>query len=161
LGRLADNFFQAEFGGSFLNHFQLVCACTPVYPNAKSPAKILIAAVEPNGASLTLAPNSPKSAMHRIQKFVNNGTISPDSFAVNTMRSPYQPCNNKPAQNGDPRFTDPELPNTLPPQYDITIGNLLSLRVRSARAAGVRCPGCRTHRERHPAMGDLTAALTF
>ena len=31
---LADNFFHAAFGGSFLNHFWLVCACTPVYPNA-------------------------------------------------------------------------------------------------------------------------------
>ena len=41
---LADNFFQGAFGGSFLNHFQLVCACTPVYPDAdKSPAKDIIA----------------------------------------------------------------------------------------------------------------------
>jgi phospholipase C len=26
---LADNFFMGAFGGSFLNHFWLVCACTP------------------------------------------------------------------------------------------------------------------------------------
>ena len=26
---LADNFFHAAFGGSFLNHFWLICACTP------------------------------------------------------------------------------------------------------------------------------------
>lgn len=31
---MADNFFQAAFGGSFLNHFWLVCACTPVWPDA-------------------------------------------------------------------------------------------------------------------------------
>jgi phospholipase C len=31
---LADNFFQGAFGGSFLNHFWLVCACTPRYENA-------------------------------------------------------------------------------------------------------------------------------
>ena len=37
---LADNFFQGAFGGSFLNHFELICACVPVYPDAdKSPAK--------------------------------------------------------------------------------------------------------------------------
>ena len=37
---LADNFFMGAFGGSFLNHFWLVCACTPRYPNAdQSPAK--------------------------------------------------------------------------------------------------------------------------
>jgi phospholipase C len=31
---LADNFFHAAFGGSFLNHQWLVCACTPTYKNA-------------------------------------------------------------------------------------------------------------------------------
>jgi phospholipase C len=31
---LADNFFHASFGGSFLNHQWLICACTPVYANA-------------------------------------------------------------------------------------------------------------------------------
>ncbi|HKN08266.1 MAG TPA: alkaline phosphatase family protein, partial [Pseudomonadota bacterium] len=39
---LADNFFQAAFGGSFVNHFLLACACVPTYPNAdQSPAKNL------------------------------------------------------------------------------------------------------------------------
>ena len=31
---LADHFFQSAFGGSFLNHMWLVCACAPVFPNA-------------------------------------------------------------------------------------------------------------------------------
>src|SRR5690348_8600299 len=31
---LMDNFFHAAFGGSFLNHFWTICACTPVYPDA-------------------------------------------------------------------------------------------------------------------------------
>src|SRR5207249_450379 len=31
---LADNFFMAAYGGSFLNHQWLICACTPVFPNA-------------------------------------------------------------------------------------------------------------------------------
>jgi acid phosphatase len=126
---LADNFFQGAFGGSFLNHFHLVCACTPVYPNAdKSPAKGIIAVVDADGVSLALAPNSPKSAIEGVPKFVNNGQISPDFYAVNTMQPPYQPSSNKPAPDGDPRFTDPSLPNTLPPQHDITIGDLLSLK---------------------------------
>ena len=39
---LADNFFMGSFGGSFLNHFWLICSCTPTYPNAdRSPAKEL------------------------------------------------------------------------------------------------------------------------
>ena len=29
---LADNLFHAAFGGSFLNHFWTICACTPVFP---------------------------------------------------------------------------------------------------------------------------------
>ena len=36
---VADNFFHSAFGGSFLNHFWLVCACTPTFPNA--PAAIV------------------------------------------------------------------------------------------------------------------------
>ena len=44
---LADNFFMGAFGGSFLNHQYLVCACAPEYPDAdRSPAKDLISAVE-------------------------------------------------------------------------------------------------------------------
>jgi phospholipase C len=31
---LADNVFMGGFGGSFFNHFWLVCACAPVYRNA-------------------------------------------------------------------------------------------------------------------------------
>jgi len=31
---LQDNFFHAAFGGSFLNHQWLICACTPVWANA-------------------------------------------------------------------------------------------------------------------------------
>ena len=116
---LADNFFQGAFGGSFLNHFALICACIPVYPHADtSPAKGLIAAVDPDGVSLTLAPDSPKSALDGMPKFVNNGQISPDFYAVNTMQPPYQPSNNKPAAGGDPRFADPNMPNTLPPQHE-------------------------------------------
>jgi len=125
---LADNFFQGAFGGSFLNHFQLICACTPKYPDAdKSPAKGLIAAVEADGVTLKLAENSPKSAMDGIPKFVNNGQITPgDFYAVNTMQPPYQPSNNPPAPEGDSRFADPSKPNTLPPQHMKTIGDLLS-----------------------------------
>jgi acid phosphatase len=61
---LADNFFMGAFGGSFLNHFHLICACTPYYPQAdQSSAKSEISAVEPDGVSLKLAADSPKSAM--------------------------------------------------------------------------------------------------
>ncbi|MCK9919947.1 acid phosphatase [Microbacteriaceae bacterium K1510] len=124
---LADNFFQGSFGGSFSNHFQLVCACTPYYPDAdKSPAKALISVVEPDGVTLTPAPNAPKSALEGPPKFVNSNNLSPDFYAINTMQPPYQPSNNKPAEESDPRFADPKLATTLPPQKEKTIGDLLS-----------------------------------
>src|SRR6266487_4581367 len=37
---LADRFFHSAFDGSLFNHFWLVCACTPVWPNA--PANLVI-----------------------------------------------------------------------------------------------------------------------
>jgi acid phosphatase len=127
---LADNFFQAAFGGSFLNHQWLACACTPVYPDAdKSPARGKIAVVEPDGVTLTLAANSSKSALEGGPKFENNGQITPNDFyAVNTMQPPYQPSANKPAAGGDPRFADPGKDTTLAPQKDITLGDLLTLK---------------------------------
>jgi phospholipase C len=37
---LADNFFQAAFGGSYLNHQWLICACTPVFPDAPESMRV-------------------------------------------------------------------------------------------------------------------------
>src|SRR6185437_7072483 len=126
---LADNFFMGAFGGSFLNHFWLICACTPRYPNAdRSPAKDKIAVLNADGVSLRLAENSPKSAIDGVPKFVRDGTITPDFYAVNTMQPPYQPSANKPAPGGDPALADPSAPTTLPPQKEQTIGDLLSAK---------------------------------
>ena len=126
---LADNFFMGGFGGSFFNHFWLVCACAPRYPDAdKSPAKDLIAAVEPDGVALKIAANSPKSADDGVPKFVKDGNLTPDFYAINTMQPPYQPSSNKPAAGGDPAFADPNKPTTLPPQTQPTIGDLLSAK---------------------------------
>jgi len=126
---LADRFFQGAFGGSFLNHVYLVCACVPVYPKAdESPAKGLIAAVEADGETLKLAADSPASALAGPPKFVRDGSLTPDFFAVNTMQPPYQPSAVKPAAGGDPAFADPAHPATLPPQTATHIGDLLDGR---------------------------------
>ena len=126
---LADNFFMGSFGGSFLNHFWLVCACTPYYAHAdKSPARNNIAVVEADGVTLSTARDSPRSALDGIPKFVNDGDITPDFYVVNTMQPPYQPSGNKPAWFGDRRLADPRAASTLPPQKDETIGDLLSAR---------------------------------
>lgn len=126
---LADNFFMGTFGGSFFNHIWLVCACAPIYPDAdKSPAKGHIAVVDADKVTLTLADNSPKSAMDGVPKFVEDGDITPDFYAVNTMQPPYQPSKNKPAKDGDAAYADPNAPTTLPPQHEKTIGDLLSAK---------------------------------
>ncbi len=67
---LADNFFQAAFGGSFLNHFWLVCACTPVFPEAPDEMR---ASFDDHGA------------------LVSDREVTPDGFAVNTVYASYQP----------------------------------------------------------------------
>ncbi|KDB07285.1 acid phosphatase [Burkholderia sp. lig30] len=124
---LADNFFMGAFGGSFLNHQYLICACAPVYPNAdKSPASGLISIVNPDGRSLKVAGNSPASALAGAPKFANSGNLTPDFYAINTMQPAYQPSGNKPPASGDTTLADPLLPTTLPPQTQQNIGDLLT-----------------------------------
>jgi phospholipase C len=122
---LADNFFMGAFGGSFLNHFWLICACTPVYPDAdKGSAKDKIAALDADGVSLKLAPDSPVSALDGPPKFVNDGSLTPDFHAINTMQPAYQPSANPLAPGDNSAF--PSSPKTLPPQSEETIGDLLN-----------------------------------
>ena len=120
---LADNFFMGAFGGSFLNHFWLICACTPVFPNAPPS---LVAALDASGR-LAVKPTSPASAMAGPPQFVNDGAVTPDGFAVNTLQPPFEPSNTPPATGGDSRFADPGK-NPLPPQTMRTIGDALSAK---------------------------------
>lgn len=61
---LADNFFHAAFGGSFLNHFWLVCACTPRW--AEAPASL-------------------RAQLDGAGGLVRDGAVTPDGYAVNTL----------------------------------------------------------------------------
>jgi phospholipase C len=67
---LADNFFHAAFGGSFLNHAWLVCACTPVWPDA---------------------PVELRAKLDERGILVKDGDISPDGYVVNTAYTVNQP----------------------------------------------------------------------
>jgi acid phosphatase len=126
---LADNFFMAAFGGSFLNHFALACACVGQYPDvANSPARERIAVVESDGVTLKTSTVNPASAFEGKPDFENDGAISPDGFAVNTMQPPYQPSSVPPAAGGDPALTNPDAPTRLPPQTMTHIGDLLSAK---------------------------------
>src|SRR2546425_863731 len=75
---LADNFFHAAFGGSFLNHFWLACACTPRWPDA---------------------PDALRAQLDAGGMLVKDGPVTPDGYAVNTTYSVNQP---HPAE-ADPR----------------------------------------------------------
>ena len=119
---LADNFFMGAFGGSYMNHIYLACACVAEFKSA--PASI-IAAVEKDGKTLTRTSDSPVSAINGAPKFLLNGAITPDGFAVNTMQPPYQPSGVAPAVGGDLTLADVSK-NPLPPQTKTTIGDVLS-----------------------------------
>ncbi len=137
---LADQFFQGAFGGSFLNHQYLICACAPDYPNADaSQAKPSIALLETGVdghpvARLKLAPGSPASALDGPPKFLKSGNLAPANYfpdgkfhAVNTMQPPYQPSGNAPArEDATGLYADPDNATTLPPQRGPTIGDRLS-----------------------------------
>jgi len=117
---LADNFFMAAYGGSFLNHQWLICACTPTDPNAPGDLR---AQVDEHGF-LKRKPGSPNSALQGPPQFFD-GSITPDGYAVNTLQPPYQPSGLPPAQNGDLSLADLGK-HPLPPQTAKTIGDSMS-----------------------------------
>jgi acid phosphatase len=139
---LADNFFQGAFGGSFLNHQYLICACAPEYPNADTAAaKPSIAVLEQDAAGgylprLKTATTPPASALEEPPTFAGSGDIAPLNYfldgkfhAVNTMQPPYQPSRNKPTRaDASFAYADPNNPTTLPPQTRRNIGDALDAK---------------------------------
>ena len=118
---LADQFFMGAFGGSNFNHFYLACACSPRFENAPQSMR----AVLNDKGSLKLAPNSPRSALDGPPKYVQDGSVTPDGYVINTVQPAYQPSAIPPAKGGDPQLADPKL-NPLPPQTEPTLGDRLS-----------------------------------
>lgn len=114
LGRLAteftvcDNFHQAAFGGSFLNHQWLIAARTPFWPEA--PARIR--SIEKDG------------------KIIKEGEATPDGYIVNTIQPEGAPHANP---NPVPSWLQQACPNCKLPNevllpslsYD-TIGDRLT-----------------------------------
>lgn len=80
---MADNFFHSGFGGSFLNHMYLVCACAPKWRNA--PASF-ISNPDPNNLA--------------------DKQVTPDGYAVNTAFTTNAP---HPANMTDPTQLVPQL----------------------------------------------------
>jgi phospholipase C len=119
---LADNFFMGAFGGSFLNHQWLICACTPVFTDAPASMR---AQLDENGR-IKKKPTSPRSVLEGpVQVF--DGSVSPDGYAVNTSQPPFQPSGYAPAAGGDLHLADrSKFP--IPPQTSTTIGDTLSAK---------------------------------
>ncbi len=118
---IADNFFQAAFGGSFLNHQWLITARTPTFTNAVTDgsANDLHSIVDQNGM-----PNQyPLYTPTGVVKDNPLTVVCPSAiaglacgdYAVNTMQPTYQPYS--------PGTADPRK---LPPQTTPTIGDRLS-----------------------------------
>ena len=134
---LADNLFIGAFGGSFLTHQYLICACAPQYPNADtSVASGSIAKIDldskGNFVRLTPSASAPSSVLNGAPAYANDGAITPaDStgmfYAVNTMQPPYQPSSNSfAADDSTHLFADTTKSNTLPPQTQKNIGDMLT-----------------------------------
>ncbi|HEY2686376.1 MAG TPA: acid phosphatase [Steroidobacteraceae bacterium] len=136
---LADNFFQGAFGGSFLNHQYLICACAPEYPDAdRAAAKPSISLLEQDAQGhylprLKTAQNPPASALDEPPRFAKSGNLTPKDYfgdgkfhAINTMQPPFQPSGVEPAaHDASFAYADPDNAGTLPVQTSTTIGDTL------------------------------------
>jgi acid phosphatase len=129
---IADAFFQAAFGGSFLNHQWLIAAATPKWPGAlnDNSADDLHSVVDVNGmpTSYPLYVSPAPTGTLKDQALTascnpppGRGPTPPGvtcgDYAVNTIQPPYQPYapGTAPARR-------------LPPQTDPTIGDRLSAK---------------------------------
>ncbi len=126
---LADRFFMGAFGGSYLNHQYLVCACAPSHPNAPDAMR---AKLDANGKLLKL-PDSPSANQGAVRVVsAGGGQVTPDGWSVNTTQPPYQPSGVAPPAGGNLALADPAgqrpylLP--LPPQTARTVGDTLSAK---------------------------------
>jgi len=138
---LADRFFQGAFGGSYLNHQYLVCACAQSVPaDAVKANKMSLNVLGPDkdGVPQLLPGKSQTASALDGPAVLQTGNIAPlDYFgkddgyrAVNTMQPPYQPSGNKPAghEGKDALYADPASGTTLPPSKEVNIGDLLGAK---------------------------------
>jgi acid phosphatase len=118
---IADNFFQAAFGGSFLNHQWLVAAATPVFAGAaQSGEHDLHSIVDTNGMPTKTPLYTPtidgvKDAQltAKCEGIAKPGLLCGD-YAVNTIQPAYQPyAPNTPEANRLPPLTNPTIGDRL------------------------------------------------
>ena len=123
---LADNFFMAAFGGSYLNHQWLICACTHRHDDAPDSMRAVL-----ESGKLKKKPDSPSANDGAVQVYsASGGEVTPEGYSVNTTQPPYQPSGVGPAADGNLELADPagneRFKVPLPPQTTKTIGDTLS-----------------------------------
>ncbi len=91
---LADNFFQGAFGGSFLNHQWLICACTPLFKEAPS--------------ELRQWKNDPSTG-----KPLSDPGITEDGYAVASIQPYFPPFDASHQENRLPTQYQPTIGNRL------------------------------------------------
>jgi phospholipase C len=126
---LADRFFMGAFGGSYLNHHYLICACAARFDNAPESMRVRVDA----DGRLAKRPGSPSANVGAVQVYsAGGGQVGPDGLSVNTTQPSFQPSGIPPAASGPLTMADPKgaaaagLP--LPPQTLKTIGDTLSAK---------------------------------
>ena len=119
---LADHFFMAAFGGSYLNHQWLICACTPAHVDAPATVRPQLEA----DGRLTKRPTSPRSVLQGPVE-VFDGRVTPDGYTVNTSQPAYQPSGIAPAEGGNLDLADPAK-HPVPPLTLKTIGDTLNAK---------------------------------
>src|SRR5690349_21744181 len=112
---IADDFFQAAFGGSFLNHQWLIAAATPTWPGIPSSQQSLVDSNGfPNASYPLYSPTTAvadKIGTQACNLTTTNPNVACGDYAVNTIQPAYQPF------KGSPQ---------LPPQTGKTIGDELT-----------------------------------
>jgi phospholipase C len=88
---LCDHDFHAAFGGSFLNHFWLIGAQSPVYENAPKSADAGVVTELTDGrlAAVLDTTSVPPSTVYNTS--ANDNEVTPDGFVVNTAYSVNEP----------------------------------------------------------------------
>jgi acid phosphatase len=93
---IEDNFFQAAFGGSFLNHQWLIAAATPRFPGGGP--STLNSIVDSNGMPVAYPLYTPTGTVRRGPLTATCASLPAgvhvacgDDYAINTMRPPFQP----------------------------------------------------------------------
>lgn len=147
---LAERMFQGAFGGSYLNHQYLICACantlTPAQqnrarrdPSGVGRVVVPVSLLEADHVTLKPAAASPASALDGPPLFAASTSLTPFDakagvyYAVNTMQPPYPPSGTGLGADGK-RDSLPQVaadlddPKTMLPQTATTIGDQLSAK---------------------------------